>query len=143
MIWDIARVIKNLWRRLAKFNTNRQVIEQPVPQVTAEDVSRVVLRDFPKPQFDEVMSLLNEYGSEKLYSGRFRVQLAVLKLGQGNLAALRLHIETAKQDSRDVLVAAEYPQYWQRKFQVRELSDKEQRQLVDNDWKQYEKWLRS
>jgi len=142
VIWDIVRVTKNAWRRLFKFSTNRRVIEQPTPQVTAEDVNRVVRRDFPEPQFDEVMSLLNEYGSEKLHSGRSRVQLAALKLAHGNLEALRIQIDNAKQDSRDILVAAEYPQYWQRKFQVRELSAREQQKLIDNDWKQYERWLR-
>jgi hypothetical protein len=43
-----------------------------------------------------------------------------------------------------VLAAAEYPEYSTTgMFHVRELPAKEQRQIIDSDWKQYETWLGS
>ena len=113
--------------------------KQPTPTVTRVDVERVVRRDFPPDQFDSVMSILAEYGSETWHRELHRVQLAVLKLADGKVDALRPEIETAKRDYRDVLANAEYPAYT---FRVSQLPAEEQRKIIDADWSQYETWLK-
>lgn len=117
-------------------------MEQPIPTVTRADVERVVRRDFASEQYDSVMSILAEYGCESWHRELSRVQLAVLKLAAGSLDVLRREIETAKGDYRDVLVYAEYPAYFRRTFRDRLLPEEEQRKLIDEDWRQYESWLK-
>jgi hypothetical protein len=141
MIRDIYRAILYLCRWLVGLP---RIVSQPVPQVTADDVAMVVRRDFAEEQFGVVMAVLNEYGVEKWERGKPRVQLAVLKLANGDLEALKRHISQAKQDYRDVLAAAEYPEYSKKgMFHVRELPAIEQRQIIDSDWERYETWLRN
>jgi hypothetical protein len=104
----------------------------------------VVRREFAEERFGVVMTVLNEYGMETWEREKPRVQLAALKLSNGNLKALKRHITLAKQDYRDVLAAAEYPEYSTTgMFHVRELSAQAQRRIIDSDWEQYETWLRS
>jgi tetratricopeptide (TPR) repeat protein len=79
------------------------MINQPTPIVTANDVQRIVRRDFPSEHLAAAMDIIKEYGTEKWHSGCNRVQLAVLKLANGNLKDLRRYIEVAKRDYRDVL----------------------------------------
>lgn len=138
MIWDIVRLFRRMWRSLFKF----KLIPQPVPDVTVEDVARIVHRDFPEDQFETVMAMIDEYGIQPWQLGKSRVQLAILKLAQGDIAALKRAIETAKQDSRDVMGPAEYPEYMQVWSQLRQLSGKEQARVIKSDWEQYQNWLR-
>ena len=85
-----------------------------------------------------VTEALNEYGQKE----RLRVQLAVLKLSNGNLATLRDHVAVARQDFRDVLVAAEYPEYSkQGMMEVPKMPVEEQRRITESDWAQYEAWI--
>lgn len=98
---------------------------QPIPEVTLNDVERIVRRDFPVIQFDSVMAVLKEY--EESTSGRRerpRVQLATLKLANGDVEALRTHINTAVQDIRDVLGPAEYPRVFEGSISSSEASDR-------------------
>jgi hypothetical protein len=116
--------------------------KQPTPTVTSDDVERIVRRDFPQDEFATAMNILNEYGIERGGHERPRVQLAVLKLAKGALKELRLQIEAAKCDYRDVLAAAEYPTYtkiwsWRGKMPA-----EEKQQIFESDWNQYANWLR-
>jgi hypothetical protein len=70
-----------------------------------------------------------------------RVQLAALKLAEGDMDALRREIETAKIDYRDVLGPAEYPRY-SREVGFREVPEAIRQAAIEEDWKQYEGWLR-
>lgn len=69
---------------MRRFQESRE-INQPVPDVSAEDVIRVVQRDFPAEQFEVVISVLNEYETEKWERSQPRVRVAVLKLANANL----------------------------------------------------------
>lgn len=119
-------------------------ITQPIPQVTADDVERVVRRDFPADDYATVIKILNDYGTENWHRERIRVQLAALKLANANVEKLRACIEAAKRDYRDALVAAEYPAYhgiaWTREF--RDTSNEEKARIIESDWRQYEEWLK-
>jgi hypothetical protein len=116
-------------------------MNQPIPKVTEIDVIRIVQRDFPAEQFEAVMSILNEYGTEDRQRGVNRVRLAVLKLAGGDLQALRREIDAAKSDYRDVLAYAEYPEYMQTVPPSGGLAEDERNKIIRADWKQYQSWL--
>ena len=119
-----------------------QAVSQPIPQVTPDDVERVVCRDFTADEYTAVTGMLNEYGTEKWHREPTRVRLAVLKVANGSVQKLRACIDSAKRDYRDALAAAEFPAYFMIGFRVRELPEKERRRIIDDDWRQYEEWLR-
>jgi hypothetical protein len=118
------------------------MLKQPTPAATPSDVERIVRRDFPLDQFDAVMNLLNEYGGECWQCERPRVQLAALKLAVGDLKKLRIQIDSAKCDYRDVLSGAEYPNYSRKCTGLRQPPPEEREQIIENDWKQYQAWLK-
>jgi hypothetical protein len=124
------------------FAGSRRRFQQPIPTVTPEDVERVARREFPGDQFANVMALLDECGAKTGQRGGSRVQLATLKLAEGQLKKLRSFVKSAKRDYRDVLLWAEYPGYSKLGFRIRELPAKEHQRIIDDDWKQYEEWLR-
>ena len=86
MIRGIYRAILPFYRRLFRLSRS---ITQPVPQVTGDDVLMVVRRDFVNEQLGVAMALLGEYGVEKWEPEKARVQLATLKLANGDLKALK------------------------------------------------------
>jgi len=116
-----------------------QTAKQSVPKITPSDVERIVSREFPVDQVANVMAILGEYTWQR---ERPRVQLAALKVADGDLQRLRTSIESANRDYRDVLAAAEYPAYSKVGFRTKELPADEQRRIMDSDWRQYEAWLR-
>jgi predicted Fe-Mo cluster-binding NifX family protein len=109
---------------------------QPVPAVTHADVARVVARDFAADE-RVATTMLAEYGIERYHNEPARVRLAVLKLADGDLKQLRAHLDVALADFRDVLAAAEYPEYG------RTINPPAQPgPTMERDWSQYERWLR-
>lgn len=86
--------------------------------------------------------MLSEYGAESWQREPQRVRLAALKLAAGSVERLRYQVETAKCDYRDVLAPAEYPGYSEHMFRMRELAQDEQQRIIDDDWRQYEDWLK-
>src|ERR1043166_6544687 len=75
-----------------------------------EDVVAVVQKTFPETSHSRVLGLLDSYGVEPYERERERVQLAVLKLSEGNEEKVREFVTVAKGDYRDVLFWAEYPE---------------------------------
>ena len=116
-------------------------MSQPIPEVTDNDVTRIVRRDFPAEQFEDVMSILNDYGTEGGQHSISRVRLAVLKIADGDLQALGREINVAKRDYRDVLAYAEYPEYMQKVSPSAEPAEVERERIIRADWKQYQFWL--
>ncbi len=116
-------------------------MDQPVPRVNDKDVKRIMRRDFPAAQFEDVMAVLDEYGMENWQREAPRVKLAALKLAHGDLDALRREIEVAKRDYRDVVAYAEYPEYMQSVSPSNSLSPKQVQAIIDRDWLQYNRWL--
>ncbi|MBZ5530653.1 MAG: hypothetical protein LAO20_04410 [Acidobacteriia bacterium] len=113
-----------------------------MPNVTPNDVERIVRREFQEEQFVTVMAILGRYGTEKHHREASRVQLAALKLASGSVDDLQSNIESATRDYRDILAYAEYPEYFKKGFRVAELPAEEQRRIIDSDWRQYDGWLR-
>ena len=110
---------------------------QKTPDVTRDDVLRVIARDFPD-DVDAVVSLFAAVTCPLI--GVDRLHLAHLKLSAGSLPTLRESLTAP--DSRDVVSSAEYPAYSKRGWSaVDKMSPDEVRSIVDNDWHQYESWL--
>ena len=77
---------------------------------TRQDVMAAVLNLFPSRSAKTVLELVDQYGLEDHERERERVQMAILALSQGREDQLLHFVEAAKQDYRDVLYWAEYPQ---------------------------------
>src|SRR5438477_6527802 len=75
-----------------------------------DDVVAAVEATFPKESWARVLELLDTYGVESYERERERVQLAILKLSEGNEEKLREFVAVAKRDYRDVLFWAENPE---------------------------------
>jgi hypothetical protein len=115
-------------------------MEQPIPKVTRADVERIVSREYSVTERGRALAILDEYQSDG--GDPSRVQLAVLKLAAGDIAALRRQIETAKCDYRDVLCYAEYPRY-SCEIGFDNVPKSLKQVVIDEDWKQYETWLKA
>src|SRR5438132_10450442 len=75
-----------------------------------DEVVAVVQKTFPESAPVRVLGLLDTYGVESYERERERVQLAILKLSEGNEEKLREFVAVAKRDYRDVLFWAENPE---------------------------------
>jgi len=116
-------------------------MNQPVPDVSEADVIRIVERDFPPADFPTVMAVLREYGVEDRQKEENRVRIAALKLAGGDLNALRRAIGSARQDCRDVIAGAEYPEYTKTVLPGAGLPEKRVREVVERDASHYRDWL--
>lgn len=134
--------LKRLLRMDAAQGVSSKGISQPIPQVTPDDVERVICRDFTADEYRAVTAMLGEYGTERWHREPTRVHLAALKVANGSVQKLRACIDSAKRDYRDALAAAEYPAYFKIGFLIREFPEKERRRIIDEDWRQYEEWLK-
>jgi hypothetical protein len=115
-------------------------MNQPVPNVAAADVERVVRRDFPPDEVAAVLAALETYGSKRWHNEVPRVRLAILKLAAGRQSGLRDALVSADRDFRDVLSAAEYPVYFQHVAPGG--NDEAKRQsAIDADWQSYRQWF--
>jgi hypothetical protein len=76
---------------------------------TREQVIEKARRLFPDVLLDDVLAVLDGYGGEPYQQEKERVQMAALKISEGDLDRLRDAVATARTDFRDVLLAAEYP----------------------------------
>jgi hypothetical protein len=74
-----------------------------------DDVVAVVQKSFSDAAYARVCELLDNYGVESYEHERERVQLAILKLSDGNERKIREFVAVAKRDYRDVLFWAENP----------------------------------
>ena len=70
----------------------------------------VAQKSFPESSCSRVLELLDTYGVEPYERERERVQLAILKLSDGDEEKLREFVAVAKRDYRDVLFWAENPE---------------------------------
>jgi hypothetical protein len=95
------------------FGATTQIIKE-APQLrecrTHATVVATVQKTFPETTHARVLDLLDSYGVDSYEQGRERVQLAILKLSEGNEEKLREFVSVAKRDYRDVLFWAEYPE---------------------------------
>lgn len=114
---------------------------------TRRTMIRKVRSLWPDPaQADRALAELNRYRDSDGRSGRTRVQLAILKMSNGNLEELRRWVDIARADYRDPLLFAEYPEEAEAPFQALNASLEDRRRLEEirsRDRQQYLEWLRS
>ena len=115
---------------------------QSIPTVSLCDVERIVRRDFQPEDFETVMAMLGEYGPGEFDREPARSRLAALKAANGDLPALRQQIEWLKCDWRDVMSAAEFPKATKLWGRMPRMSEAEKQRIYDEDWRQYETWLK-
>lgn len=98
---------------------------------------------WPGADVQEILEVLNRYGNESWESGRTRVQLAILKLCEGDRERLPGLVEMAKRDWRDVLAYAEYPEEMRTNpVEMQKKSPEEANAIRKRDRQQYEDWLK-
>jgi hypothetical protein len=113
-----------------------------IPQVSRQDVERVVRRDYPSELRGRVLVLLDEYqGPEP-----DRVKLAVLKCAAGGVDVLPSCLNYTRADHRDVIAPAEFPEFGAfmthaMKDATLRLSPEEREEISKRDWDQYQRWL--
>ena len=76
---------------------------------TRNDVLRAAGAAFRNADLGAIVAIIDEYGVEPYERERERVQCAIVKLCEGDLAKLRYFLGVAKQDYRDVLFWADHP----------------------------------
>ncbi len=73
-------------------------------------VMKKIRQVFPSRDPKEILSCLEAYGTESYETGKYRVYLAIVKLcDEEKLSDPSRYVKMAKQDFRDVLAWAEYP----------------------------------
>jgi len=111
-------------------------------RMSRKKVLEKVRQYWPDGDPQEIMAVLDAYGTEPYERGRDRVQLAIIKLSGGKRDRLEALVQTAKRDYRDVLAYAEYPEEMRTgPIAMRQLSAEEARALRRRDKAQYRKWL--
>ena len=106
---------------------------------TLETVRKKIRIIFPDKKETDILACLENYGIESYEKGRYRIYLAILKLcEEKNIPDPTYYVKAAKQDFRDVLAWAEYPN--QMKFGPT-TDPVKTAELVKKDQKQYESWL--
>lgn len=106
---------------------------------TRELVMKKVKDVFPKEDVSKIMSILDQYGVESYEQERERVQIAILKLSEGEVKELEEGVKVARQDYRDVLAYAEYP--LEMKEEAWTLDEQKAKEIREKDRKQYLEWL--
>jgi hypothetical protein len=113
-------------------------VAQYVPDVTDTDVERIVRRDYPAELQAAIQDLIR--GVEVLEKPR--VVLACLKNANGDVKKLKSELEDASGWWREIISAAEYPNYTKKMFRIDTLSAEEKARIIGKDRDQYLAWLR-
>ena len=116
-------------------------MNQHTPDVNRSDVERVIRRDYPNEDFDEISRMLEAYGRKEYHREVDRVHLDILKLADGKKEKIEWQVEEACCDFRDVVLCAEYPNYGKKMFRIDKLPEEEKEKLIIVDRDQYEAWL--
>ena len=77
---------------------------------TRKDVVGAIRAAFPRRDARAILAVLDEYGIKPYERERERVQLAIVRLSEGDEERLRYFLGIAKQDYRDVLFWSECPE---------------------------------
>jgi hypothetical protein len=112
-------------------------VDQFIPQVTQEDVERVLQRDFSAEHWREIREMIQKVRVRE----KDRVMLACMKVAAGDVQKLKRNLNEAAGYYREILGEAEYPFYVKKIFRIDKLNEKEKADIVEKDKKQYLDWL--
>lgn len=108
-------------------------------ELTPELISLLIDRLFAPEERETAAGVLADYGIMPHEREPLRVQVAILKLSEGNPERLRELVADAQHDHRDVLAWAEYPT--EITSATWSLPEEEQARIRAADREQYEAWL--
>ena len=111
---------------------------QPVAQISDQLLDTLIERDF-KSKADIVRTKLNKIDSDSK-AGKNRIAAGILKLADKNIENLDGLIEKANEDSRDIMMWAEYPRC--AKVGFGELDKKQMKQIYLDDFIEFSNWLK-
>ena len=114
-------------------------MDQFIPQVSQEDVERVLQRDFPVEHWQELRDVIQLVQVRE----KHRVILACMKVSGGDVQKLKGNLNEAAGYYREIIGEAEYPFYSRKMFRIEKLTEKEKLDLIEKDKKQYLDWLNS
>jgi hypothetical protein len=110
---------------------------QYVPDVSEEDIKRIVRRDFSA----EFLGAIHEMIRGVEVREKTRVVLACLKNAKGSFEKLKGELTNADGYWREIISEAEYPNYSKKMFRMDELSADEKQRIIEKDKNQYLMWL--
>lgn len=117
-----------------------KVEDKDAIKYTRDLVMKKAKEVFPKEDVSKIMSILDQYGVDSYERERERVQIAILKLSEGDMKELEEGVKAAKQDYRDVLAWAEFP--LEMKAEAGTLDAQKTKEIREKDRKQYLEWLK-
>lgn len=112
-------------------------MEQFVPDVSESDVERIIHRDFPQGQHQDIRGLITQVEVRE----KPRVVLACLKNSGGDFQKLKYYLAEASGYYREHIGEAEYPNYMKKIFRIDKLSEAEKSTIFEKDKNQYLAWL--
>jgi hypothetical protein len=112
-------------------------MEQFVPDVSDADVERILQREVPPEEQEEIRKLIRQVKVRE----KPRVVLACIKNSAGDIAKLRYNLGEASGYYREHIGEAEYPNYMKKIFRIDRLSEAEKSSLIERDKNQYLAWL--
>ena len=122
----------------------RMEVANFAPTVSADDVLRIILRDFPDAIPNEVLVELNAYGPAQHHFEQHRVHVAILKLSNGEQQRIVKFVQLADKDFRDVLTLAEMPSFSKIMLPLQEFAKRpieEIEWIKQSDRNQYLEWF--
>ena len=111
---------------------------QPVAKISDQLLDTLIERDY-KSNVAIVKTKLNTIDSDN-QAGKNRIAAGILKLADKNLEALDELIEKANEDSRDIMMWAEYPRC--AKIGFGELDKKQMKKIYIDDFIEFSNWLK-
>jgi len=111
---------------------------QPVAKISDQLLNTLIERDF-KSNAALVRTKLSTLKGDST-AGKNRIAAGVLKLADKNFDALDELIKKANEDSRDIMMWAEYPRC--AKIGFDELDKKQMKQIYLDDFIELSKWLK-
>lgn len=115
----------------------------PAPNVTEEDVRRIVEREFAPVLWSHVHGLLKSHAGKHWDGPSPRIHCAAIRLANGNIDKLERELKLACIDFRDVVAPAESPRLWKIGLVgAQRLSSEAREELIVDDFDEYMEWLK-
>ena len=114
-------------------------MNQFTPQVSEQDIERVLRRDFPVEHQQELREMIQSIQVIE----KHRVILACMKNAGGDVQKLKGNLNEASGYYREIIAEAEYPFYTKKMFRIDQLTEPQKADIIEKDKKQYLNWLNS
>lgn len=112
-------------------------MNQFTPEVSVEDIERVLKRDFPAEHQQELREMIQSIQVIE----KPRVVVACMKNAGGDVQKLKGNLHEASGYYREILGEAEYPFYIKKMFRIEKLTEQEKAEIIEKDKRQYLNWF--